>query len=69
MQDHYGIMTDAEQMPADAIFQQSFMWAPGLRIAGGTDEILKNIIAERVLGLPQDVRVDKDLAFDEMKAG
>ena len=51
--------------PADAIFQQSFMWAPGLRIAGGTDEILKNIIAERVLGLPQDVRVDKDKAFSE----
>ncbi|MEQ9436969.1 acyl-CoA dehydrogenase family protein [Hyphomonas sp.] len=69
MQDHYGIINDTETMPGDGIFQQSFMWAPGLRIAGGTDEILKNIIAERVLGLPQDVRVDKDLPFDEMKAG
>ena len=69
MQDHYGILTDSDRMPADAIFQQSFMWAPGLRIAGGTDEILKNIIAERVLGLPQDVRVDKDIAFDQMKSG
>ncbi len=66
MQDHFGIIVDKDDAPSDAIFQESFMWAPGLRIAGGTDEILKNIIAERVLGLPQDVRVDKDKTFAEM---
>ena len=69
MQDHYGIMNDTETMPKNALFQQSFMWAPGLRIAGGTDEILKNIIGERVLGLPQDVRVDKDVPFEDLKQG
>ncbi len=63
MQDHFGIISDRDRAPASAIFQESLMWAPGLRIAGGTDEILKNIIAERVLGLPGDVRVDKDKAF------
>ena len=63
MQDHFGIISDRDRAPASAIFQESLMWAPGLRIAGGTDEILKNIIAERVLGLPGDVRLDKDKAF------
>ncbi len=44
--------------------QQSYMWSAGLRIAGGTDEILRNIIAERVLGLPGDLRPDKDRPFN-----
>jgi len=68
-QDHYGIISDTELAPMEAAFQQAYMWAPGLRIAGGTDEILKNIIAERVLGLPQDVRVDKDVAYKDLPTG
>ena len=52
-----------------AAFQKSWMWSPGLRIAGGTDEILKNIIAERVLGLPGDIRVDRDVAFKDIPRG
>jgi len=64
-EDHFGIINDPRKAPMEAAFQQSYMWAPGLRIAGGTDEILKNIIAERVLGLPGDVRVDKDLPFSQ----
>ena len=37
--------------------------APGYRIAGGSDEVQHNIIAERVLGLPGDVRVDRGVPF------
>jgi alkylation response protein AidB-like acyl-CoA dehydrogenase len=64
-----GIMTDEKTMPARALFQQALLFSPGLRIAGGSDEILRNIIAERVLGLPPDVRVDKELPFNKLPTG
>jgi alkylation response protein AidB-like acyl-CoA dehydrogenase len=55
--------------PDRGTWQNHFLAAPGLRIAGGTDEILRNIIAERVLRLPPEVRVDKDVAFRDVPGG
>jgi alkylation response protein AidB-like acyl-CoA dehydrogenase len=56
---------DSPDLPHLSRFQMSYIGAAGLRIAGGTDEILKNIIAERVLGLPGDIRPDKNISFAE----
>ncbi|MBY0329063.1 MAG: acyl-CoA dehydrogenase family protein [Acetobacteraceae bacterium] len=64
-----GVVTDRAVAPMGALFQETLLSAPGLRIAGGTDEIMRNIIAERVLGLPGDVRVDRDRPFSEIPAG
>jgi alkylation response protein AidB-like acyl-CoA dehydrogenase len=69
MLDQYGIINDPDLAAMRGGFQSSLMFAPGLRIAGGTDEILRNIIAERVLGLPGDIRVDKDVPFKDVPAG
>jgi alkylation response protein AidB-like acyl-CoA dehydrogenase len=61
-----GVLTGAAEEEARGQFQQMLLSSPSMRIAGGTDEILRNIIAERVLGLPGDIRVDKDVPFNKI---
>jgi alkylation response protein AidB-like acyl-CoA dehydrogenase len=47
------------------VWQHHFLMAPVGRIAGGTDEVQKNILGERFLGIPREPRHDKDVAFDD----
>src|SRR5947208_4984040 len=61
-----GVLTDPKQAEAAAQFQAMFLRSPASRIAGGTDEILRTILAERVLALPGDIRVDKDVPFNKV---
>jgi alkylation response protein AidB-like acyl-CoA dehydrogenase len=64
-----GIAMDGNELNPDGLFPLGYLGAPGGRIAGGSDEIMLNIIAERVLGLPQDIRVDKGIPFNEVPTG
>jgi alkylation response protein AidB-like acyl-CoA dehydrogenase len=66
LMDSGGLVSDPATAPMRAMFQQALLYSPGGRIAGGTDEILRNIIAERVLGLPGDIRVDRDKPFNKV---
>jgi alkylation response protein AidB-like acyl-CoA dehydrogenase len=55
--------------PHGGMLQEMALFAPAVSIYGGSDEIQKNIIGERVLGLPGEPRNDKDVPFRELKVG
>jgi acyl-CoA dehydrogenase len=50
-------------------WEQFLLGVPGMRIAGGSDEVMRNIVAERVLGLPKDPGIDSKTAFKDLKVG
>ena len=48
-------------------WNQLILGTPGGRIAGGSDEVMRNIVAERVLGMPKDPGIDSKSAFKDLK--
>jgi alkylation response protein AidB-like acyl-CoA dehydrogenase len=65
LQGQAGVVVGDDQ-PLAGRFQSTLLRSPATRIEGGSDEILRNIIGERVLGLPGDIRVDKQVPFNEI---
>ncbi len=50
-------------------WSQLILGTPGGRIAGGSDEVMRNIVGERVLGLPKDLGIDSTSPFKDLKVG
>jgi alkylation response protein AidB-like acyl-CoA dehydrogenase len=60
-------MLVGDDAASNGVVQQFALTIPSARIAGGSDEIQRNIIGERVLGLPKEPSSDTDLAFRDLR--
>ena len=60
-------MLSGPETPGSGVVQFFALTIPSARIAGGSDEVQRNIIGERVLGLPKDIVVDADVPFRSVR--
>jgi alkylation response protein AidB-like acyl-CoA dehydrogenase len=57
-----------DALGTDSEWAYMISFLPGLKSAGGTEEILRNTVGERVLGLPPEPRLDKGIPFSELRS-
>ena len=55
-----------QDTPGGGMVQELTLFSPGPSIYGGTDQVQRNIIGERVLGLPKEPGPAKDTPFNEL---
>ena len=65
-----GMLSDVGPFGGDAgMWHHGFLFAPALTVGGGTGEVQRNIVAERVLGLPHDTDVEQGKTWSESRRG
>jgi alkylation response protein AidB-like acyl-CoA dehydrogenase len=62
-----GMLTENHNLGAQ--WDRGFLFSPALTVGGGTSEVLHNVIAERLLGLPHDLDVEQGKTWSETRGG
>ena len=66
--DLIGDVLGPDALGEDSEWAYMISFLPGLKSAGGSEEILRNTVGERVLGLPPEPRLDKGIPFSELRS-
>jgi alkylation response protein AidB-like acyl-CoA dehydrogenase len=64
-----GVTGDSLAEPGLGILGQDYLFKQAWSLAGGSTEISRNIVSERVLGMPREYAADRDVPFDQVKQG
>jgi alkylation response protein AidB-like acyl-CoA dehydrogenase len=64
----YGTLM-GDESPGGGVFQTYSLFTPAMSIAGGSDEVQRNIIGERVLGLPKEPDDSRELPYRQLRVG
>jgi 3-oxochol-4-en-24-oyl-CoA dehydrogenase len=62
-----GMLAGTDVQDAWQPWMRGFLFSPALTVGGGTSEVLRNIIAERLLGLPHDHDVEQGMTWQETR--
>ena len=66
---HYLLVQNEESTISPAQVAKATLWRQGVSLGGGSNEIQRNIISERLLGMPREHAADRDVPYRDVRRG